>query len=286
MLYDVSGLFVLFLSLRYAVLNMPLLSRCLSVLCASSPLALGLIQPGDLENMGFGDVSGQISFGSNLPTSEASRLLSYVVIANIAQSVLPFVYFSLNGLLTSMLAGREWSQFTIKRKGLRVSCVPTGSQRSNYFLQLPYRFVIPIMIISATLQWLVSESISVVAVEPYDFDGHLMTAWELDAISYSGPYLALAYSHLAILLIFMMLAVLMIIVPVLGRRLSFPPGLPLAGSCSAVIAAACHVDRVKGGDDMALKPLQWGVVSSMNGVYHCAFSSKEVDSPNEYDLYT
>lgn len=67
-----------------------------------------------------------------------------------------------------LLAEREWNQFARKARGLRISSIPSSSQRSSYFLQLPYRFAIPIMLLSGVLHWLVSQSIFLVAVETYD----------------------------------------------------------------------------------------------------------------------
>ena len=226
-----------------------------------------------------------MTLGLDISSSGAEKLIMYVLVANIAQPILSLIYFNYNGIFTSMLAGREWSQFAKRRKGLRVSDVPAGSQRSTYFLQLPYRYAVPIMILSGVIHWLVSQSFVLVAIEPYDFDGSPMPVWPLDAKSYSGPYLALSYSSLAIFLVFMMIVILMASTVLLAAGPSFLPGLPLAGNCSAVVAAACHVDREKERDDVAQKALKWGVVSSYEGVYHCAFSSKEVERPNKHDFY-
>ena len=64
----------------------------------------------------------------------------------------------------------------------------------------------------------------------------------------------------------------------------YDDGIPLVGSCSAAISAACHAQR---GDEMAfLKPLMWGKVQdSRDGVGHCCFSSFEVERPVSGDLY-
>src|SRR5882762_8193321 len=62
---------------------------------------------------------------------------------------------------TGMLAGLEWSQMAWQKKSLRVSQNPQGEQRSSYFLQLPYRYAIPLLGFSAVMHWLVSRSIFV-----------------------------------------------------------------------------------------------------------------------------
>jgi hypothetical protein len=78
-------------------------------------------------------------------------LISNAVIANTPQLGLSFLYFSYNALFTAMLMGYEWISYSHKRKGLRVTHKPSGAQRFTYFLQLPYRFGIPLMILSVTL---------------------------------------------------------------------------------------------------------------------------------------
>ncbi|KAF2175728.1 hypothetical protein K469DRAFT_743214 [Zopfia rhizophila CBS 207.26] len=97
--------------------------------------------------------------------------VSNVLLANLAQPILSFLYFSYNGLFTCMLLGYEWSQYAHRRKGLRVSRAPSGEQRSTYFLQLPYRFALPLMVLSGVLHWLVSQSIFLVSIDLYDFQG-------------------------------------------------------------------------------------------------------------------
>ncbi len=59
----------------------------------------------------------------------------------------------------------------------------------------------------------------------------------------------------------------------MGLR-KYATGMPLSATCSGAISAACHPppDDV----DAALLPVQWGVVSSDDGLGHCSFSSKKV----------
>ncbi|KAH7392189.1 hypothetical protein DE146DRAFT_661877 [Phaeosphaeria sp. MPI-PUGE-AT-0046c] len=127
----------------------------------------------DVFNLGFGAVDARaLISSSSFPTSIASLAL----IANLPQLLLSFLYFAYNGLFTAMLGAYEWMSYAHKRKGLRISRMPSGAQRSTYFLQLPYRFGIPLIIISGTMHWLVSQSIFVVAFDVYDELGELQTA--------------------------------------------------------------------------------------------------------------
>jgi len=68
------------------------------------------------------------------------------------------VYLSINGLLTRMHVEREWSALGSQFRGLRVSR-PKNAQRSTYRLQLPYRWSIPLMVISGAFHWVVSNCI-------------------------------------------------------------------------------------------------------------------------------
>lgn len=75
----------------------------------------------------------------------------------------------------------------------------------------------------------------------------------------------------------------------LDRRCRYGPqryngGMPLAGSCSAVLSAACHpaVDE----QDVALVPVKWGVVSISQGVGHCALSGRYVSPPVAFRWYS
>ena len=64
---------------------------------------------------------------------------------------------------------------------------------------------------------------------------------------------------------------------VLGfRRLK--ASMPLAGSCSASISAACHPPT--GDADAAVLGLTWGVVGyGENEISHCSFTSHNVPAP-------
>jgi hypothetical protein len=60
--------------------------------------------------------------------------------------------------------------------------------------------------------------------------------------------------------------------------------MPLAGSCSAAIAAACHPGAKE--PDAWKKPVKWGVVKyKEEDVCRCSFSSLEVQVPEKGQLY-
>lgn len=165
-----------------------------------------------------------------------------------------------------MLLSYEWLSYAHKRAGLRVSHAPNGSkQRSTYFLQLPYRFGIPLVVLSGTMHWLVSQSIFVVAIDFSDERGQAF-----------NDVRALGYSPLAILAVVVLGACMIAAVVGVGF-VRFNGGMPLAGSNSLAISAACHGGE-DGGKDDARQRVMWGVVrTGIDGVGHCAFSAGEVE---------
>lgn len=232
-----------------------------------------------LAKLGYGAIDPRtiISFGYSI------SLVSSVLIANIAQPILSFLYFSYNGLFTCMLLGYEWASYAQRRKGLRVSRAPAGAQRSTYFLQLPYRFALPLMALSGVLHWLVSQSIFLVAVDVYTWDGGRHAT---SPFSSGGDWKSCGYSPIAIISV-LVLGILMTFAMVGFGFIPYKPGMNLAGSCSAAISAACHNtewDDVH-GHVAAMEKLKWGVVGmSVDGeghVGHCTFSTREVDMPTQ-----
>jgi hypothetical protein len=74
----------------------------------------------------------------------------------------------------------------------------------------------------------------------------------------------------------------------------YPKTIPLGGTNSAVISAACHVRAASGGrgsdkqeEEIVLEPLMWGVTSlgSRDTIGHCSFSAEEVTKPRQGYLY-
>lgn len=225
--------------------------------------------------LGFGAVDPRaVITSAYFPTDMGSLAL----IANFPQVILSFLYFAYNGLFTVMLMGYEWASYAEKRKGLRMSRKPAGSQRSTYFLQLPYRFGLPLVILSGTLHWLVSQSIFLVAFDVYDAlgqTGEMYIGYDYGSMDKSCGYSPIAMTAVVILGVLMVVAVVAIGYTPYKRR------MPLAGSCSLAISAACHSEQKTEPGDKPLseKKLQWGVVStSADGIGHCAFSSKDVGS--------
>ncbi len=102
-------------------------------------------------------------------TKGMSALYTNILFANVWQFALSFLYLLLNGLLSCQLVGHEWDGFVQSRKTLRVS-EPEGIQRSTYFLSIPWKYGIPLLVTMAFLHWSVSQSIFVTRIVSYFSD--------------------------------------------------------------------------------------------------------------------
>ncbi|KAL6229066.1 hypothetical protein BDW75DRAFT_235478 [Aspergillus navahoensis] len=154
----------------------------------------------------------------------------------------------------------EWSSYEIRRK----ACA--------YFLSLPYRYAIPFMALSTLVHWLISQSLFLVSVEVSD----IMTC----GYSPVGVVSGLSVSGF----------VVACLIGIMGFKQS-KSGMPVAGSCSLAISAACHPYVSAEREAMEhpgveYLPLQWGVVSGPFGTAeHCSFSSEEVGLPEDGHMY-
>ena len=253
---------------------------------------------GSLWEMGFGTVNpASIITFSDMPDSGAKGLVWAAFIANVPQLILSMIYFVYNGILTAYFLGVEWQQYMRGRKGLRVSDTPLGEQRSSYFLQLPYRAAIPLMIASGILHWLVSQSIFLVSIETFLWDDSL--PWQLGANPYQKAkqnsfddvnpnMLTCGFSPAPMVFVLVVAVIMVLSLVVLGAR-KYDASMPVASSNSLAIAAACHLpkEELERGD-ASLKKLKWGVVGDVDaesGVGHCCFSSQTVLNPKHARLY-
>ncbi len=176
-----------------------------------------------------------------------------------------------------MLLGHEWSGYAHVRKPLRVTS-PAGSQRSTYRLQLPYKYGVPLLVLSGTLHWLVSQSIFLARIQWY-IDGVLIPGFLNPA---QNGISNLGYSCIAMITV-ITLGGIVVLIGILHGFKRYKPGVPLVGSCSAAISAACH--RPNDDVDAPFKPVMWGAVESSNPIGHCCFTSFEVTKPVKGQVY-
>ncbi|KAJ4007572.1 hypothetical protein NW752_010237 [Fusarium irregulare] len=160
-------------------------------------------------------------------------LLPLTMVANTPQLILSICYLAYNGLFTRMLAEFEWSKYSVEFRTLRVT-EPRGSQNSTYRLQLPYRFSIPLMVVSITLHWLYSNCIYVSNYESY-----------LPNYPYQRSVtVGLQFSSKAVLIAFV-ISVCVAITPIFLANVKLPGITVISGGNSAVISAACHYPSKK-----------------------------------------
>lgn len=148
-----------------------------------------------------------------------------------------------------MLVSHEYAQFATTRKALRVTR-PRGQQRSTYWLQLPYKYSVPMMSIMVLLHWLASRSIFLVQIAIYDNTGLHVPDRDINACG---------FSPLAILLAFCLSTVMIAVLVGVGRYRRFTARIPAASSCSVAISAAAH-PLASEPENVALLPLQYGRV--------------------------
>lgn len=230
--------------------------------------------------MSSDDTIGATGFGAFLPSALLdfqegfTSFILYVLLANTPQLVFSCLYFLYNGLVTSMCLAHEYSSYSIRRRPLRVT-IPRGEQRSTHWLNLPYMFGVPILAISATLHWTISQSIFFVGIEVY----------QKDQPEPSHKLVGLAFSFLPIICdIVLGSCMLLALYGLALRRLH--SNMPIAGSNSLAISGACH--RPEGDTDAATKPIMWGEVETIpadSEVGHCTFTSMEVTTPINRKLY-
>ncbi|KAF8418409.1 hypothetical protein EV426DRAFT_720607 [Tirmania nivea] len=198
--------------------------------------------------------------------------LQGVLYANTPQLILSFMYLMYNSLFTGMVMGQEWNRFAsiTDRQYLRVT-YPQGEQRETYWLQLPYRYALPLMACSAFIHWSTSQAL-------------FFTRLRIDNDTFSR----VGYSVLATVVSLGFGGLLLLVVCLFGFR-HYQNDMPTVGSCSAAISAACHPIGAltrRQREELVLKPLQWGDVGvGGEGFRHLSFSDKEVGVPIESETY-
>ncbi|KAF2650724.1 hypothetical protein K491DRAFT_720511 [Lophiostoma macrostomum CBS 122681] len=235
---------------------------------------------------GFGEVSPYYLL--DVPSlRNTSSTLPYVIVANTPQVIISLFYYTYNSLYTSMLANREWTQYATKRAALRVS-YPKPGQRSTHFLQVPYVYSVPLLAMSLLFHWFVSTSIFLARVVRYEADDPMGAKQTRKQYQDSG----LGYSMEGLVASLVWGSVLIGVCFLAGMLGRYPDaGMPLGGTNSAVVSAACHVESAAGEksdvEGVVTRPLKWGVTreGERDAAGHCSFSDAEVVKPTPGFLY-
>ncbi|RHZ60722.1 uncharacterized protein CDV56_108808 [Aspergillus thermomutatus] len=232
--------------------------------------------------LGFGTATGSVVINNALEWP----ILAYVVVANAPQFIVTISYYFYDNVLTSMLAAAEYSSYGASRKPLRVSWPrPDSSQRSTYWLSVPYQYSVPLLTVYAALHWTISRSVFYVQIVPRDKFSRPMKDQVLSA---------LGYSPIAIFVSLLVGGVLICTLIGMAVYRRFQSSLPLAGSCTAAISASCHPGNDADTQTAALGDVTWGetvslpewmVVGSEDALAHCSFTSQEVSKPSLDRMY-
>ncbi|KAG0635408.1 hypothetical protein HOY80DRAFT_910725, partial [Tuber brumale] len=244
-----------------------------TIIVAGVFLRMGIVNDGlywstDIKSIGFGKVSN-----GSLVTFSFGNITQAILLANLPQTVLSFLYLTYNSLFTCMLSGHEWSLFGHHYRTLRVTS-PRPGQRSTYWLQIPYTYAVPLMTLSGVLHWLTSQSIFLAKIDMWDPLGKGI----VKTISTVG------YSCIAIIFVLTLGILALLTAAGMGYR-QFAAEITTVGSCSAAISAACHALEDREG--IIGRKVRWGdvgIVSNL-GVRHLTFSSEGVEMPALGEVY-
>ncbi|KAI1775604.1 hypothetical protein F4818DRAFT_457822 [Hypoxylon cercidicola] len=224
----------------------------------------------DLWKLGFGTLSPYTYLVAGLPREDPRGLISNVLLANLPQLVLSFVYIFYNAMLSTCLVQLEFSRMHLKeRKPLRVS-EPIGIQRSTYFISLPLRYGIPLYMSSALMHWLVSQSLFLARITAICADGSPETC-PGGQVDVANSFSTCGYSPIAVFTTLIVGALVILSAVALGFR-RYDGTMSMVCTNSMAISAACHVleeDR----EDGYLLPVQWGVVEIKDGIGKCSFTT-------------
>ncbi|OAL07035.1 hypothetical protein IQ06DRAFT_207844, partial [Phaeosphaeriaceae sp. SRC1lsM3a] len=143
---------------------------------------------------------------------------------------------------------------------------PMGLQRETYFLQLPYRYAVPLILVSVALHWLLSQA---------------LYSQQTDLHAGSGHFYVLSmcrFSSARVLILLIVALVLLMFLGFVGSR-PMQERLPPAASCSLVISAACHPPRTE--VDPHMKKVRWGAIGGFDaeGFGHCCLTGEPVTKP-------
>ncbi|EGZ68749.1 hypothetical protein NEUTE2DRAFT_131172 [Neurospora tetrasperma FGSC 2509] len=186
-----------------------------------------------------------------------------VLLANTPQIFLSLTYLFFNNILTKMVAERERkgkaSPKTPTTKTLRTS-QPRGSQRSTFFLSLPYRYALPFVAVSSVMHWLMSQCLYFTEVDFIDVDG--------TTLDKSNPTtFTLGYSLCAMFWVIVLGTLSWVTILGLAVFGKYPAGMLIMGGKGVRREREGgdgdgdgDEEEEEGDTDIAAGPLSWGVI--------------------------
>lgn len=128
----------------------------------------------------------------------------------------------------------------------------------------PYRYGVPLLVMAALLHWMLSQSIFLARLQAFESDRTPDSYYDVSTCGYSLCATVTTISFGAFILL----------IGLINGFHRYKPEMPLAGSCSAAISAACQPMETE--KDPSMKALQWGVAETEReerGIGYCRFSS-------------
>ncbi|CAO2657125.1 Nn.00g032510.m01.CDS01 [Neocucurbitaria sp. VM-36] len=200
-------------------------------------------------------------------------ILLNAFVANVPQVFLSLSYFGINRLCTSMCTVIEWNKFALQKKSLRTS-TPQGGQRLTHYLQIPFRFPVPLLVITGVLHWLMSQSLFLIRLDVRPVPG-VDTAVSRSACGYS------VISQCCFIGLYS--AVLAVVLSRQSKHLMIC--IPPAEHRSTNISDACHPPLED--TEAHLREVKWGVVRNKSDTFnYCTFTDLDVEAPEEGKEYT
>lgn len=217
-------------------------------------------------------------FGSPYPLAtlqlpKGFPVIGVVLLANLPQAILSFVYLSYNDVVTCMLLSAEFVRHAHVHKGLRVT-LPRGEQRGSYTLSLPLKVSVPLLAASGVLHWAMSQSLFLAKVNVLNPYGK---------IDVDRSFSTLGWSALALLILLIVGGLMLVALVASGFR-KFGPGAPTVGSNSRAMLFASFT-LGEGGEE-AVKKVKYGVLGNLgNDCKRVGFGSGDVGDLSEGELY-
>ncbi|KAH0281016.1 hypothetical protein KCU91_g606, partial [Aureobasidium melanogenum] len=164
------------------------------------------------------------------PTSNRGLLANLLGLGSVHLAI-SMTYLLYNHLWSRMLAAAELNAFSKIRGRLRVTLPVRGAQ-STYHLSIKPQFSALLIIALILIHFFTTRALKVVAIQTYDIMGRYSHQRITYAISTASAILALGLG-------FLMLCAL-----TFGLERRLHTAMPVLGTCSMAISAACHADNV------------------------------------------
>ncbi|KAG9597922.1 hypothetical protein KCU77_g1453, partial [Aureobasidium melanogenum] len=174
------------------------------------------------------------------PTSNRGLLANLLGLGSIHLAI-STTYLFYNHLWSRMHAAAELNAFANARAHLRVTLPVQGAQ-STYYLSIKPHFSVLLIVALMLIHFCTTRALNVVAIQVYDVMGQYSHQRNTYGISTTSALLALGLG-------FLLLCAL-----TFGLERKLHVGMPVLGTCSMAISAACHADNIV----MSLRQMSYG----------------------------